>query len=237
MRIIAIIMAITQAKFDEGMKRLQASLDKILAEQKSFSVSIVALQDEVRKISAENANLQDEAKKLRNDLEQEKLWNNDLESRLLEIEVRERRLNLIVHGLPAEKHNQSVTSNVLSLLSDKLQVTEDISLTKCYRLKRNSSSNITSRKTSVRPAPVFISLDTDRSIQSILSEVNKLKGSGIRICSDLPPKLNFLRNELLSKGKEMRDSGSVHLTRIKQKGSKLSLECKKSPSSQWIKID
>ena len=29
-------------------------------------------------------------------------------------------------GLPAEKHNQSVTSNVLSLLSDKLQVTEDI---------------------------------------------------------------------------------------------------------------
>ena len=53
----------------------------------------------------------------------------------------------------------------------------------------------------------------------------------------LPPKLNFIRNELLSKGKEMRDSGSVHLTRIKQKGSKLLLECKKSPSSQWIKID
>ena len=50
-------MAITQAKFDEGMKWLQASLDKILAEQKSFLVSIVALQDEVRKISAENANL------------------------------------------------------------------------------------------------------------------------------------------------------------------------------------
>ena len=47
MRIIAIIMAITQAKFDEGMKRLQASLDKILAERESFSVSIVALQDEV----------------------------------------------------------------------------------------------------------------------------------------------------------------------------------------------
>ena len=116
----------------------------------------------------------------------------------------------------------------MSLLSDKLQVTEDISLTKCYRLKIISSSNITSRKTSVRPAPVFILLDTDLSIQSILSEVNKLKGSGIRICSDLPPKLNFLWNELLSKGKEMRDSGLVHLARIKQKGSKLSLECKVS---------
>ena len=155
----------------------------------------------------------------------------------MDFEVRESRLNLIVQGLPAEKYNQSVTSNVMSLLSDKLQVTEDISLTKCYRLKRNSSSNITSRKTSVRPTPVLISLDTDRSIQSILSEVNKLKGSGIRICSDLPPKLNFLWNELLSKGKDMRDSGSVHYTCIKQKGSKLSLECKKSPSSQWVKID
>ena len=230
-------MAVTQAKFDEGMKRIQALLDKILAEQKSFSVSIISLQDEVRQISAENANLREESKKLRNDLEQEKLRNNDLESKLLDIEVRERKLNLIVHGLPTEKHNQSVTSNVKSLLSDKLQVTEDISLIKCYRLARNSSSNITSRKTSVRPAPVFISLDTDHSIQAILSEVNKLKGSGIRICTDLPPKLNFLRNELLSKGKDMRDSGSVHLTRIKQKGSKLWLECKKSPSSQWVKID
>ena len=142
-------MAVTQAKFDEGMKRIQALLDKILAEQKSFSVSIISLQDEVRQISAENANLREESKKLRNDLEQEKLRNNDLESKLLDIEVRERKLNLIVHGLPTEKHNQSVTSNVKSLLSDKLQVTEDISLTKCYRLARNSSSNITSRKTSV----------------------------------------------------------------------------------------
>ena len=127
-------MAVTQAKFDEGMKRLQASLAKILAEQKSFLVSKVALQDEARQISAENANLQDEAKKLRNDLKQEKLRNNDFESRLLDFEVRERILNLIVHG-PTEKHNQSVTSNVMSLISDKLQVTEDISLTKCYRLK------------------------------------------------------------------------------------------------------
>ena len=70
---MAFIMAVTQAKFDEGMKRLQASLDKILAEQKSFLVSKVALQDEARQISAENANLQDEATKLRNDLKQEKI--------------------------------------------------------------------------------------------------------------------------------------------------------------------
>ena len=136
-------------------------------------------------------------KKLRNDVEQEKLRNNDLESRLLDIEVRERRLNLIVHGLPAEKHNQSVTSNVISLLSDKLQVNEDISLTKCYHLTRNSSSNITSRKTRVRAARVFISPDTDRSIQSILSEVNKLKGSGIRTCSDLPSKIFYVMSYCL----------------------------------------
>ena len=107
-------MAVTQAKFDEGMKRIQALLDKILAEQKSFSVSIISLQDEVRQISAENANLREESKKLRNDLEQEKLRNNDLESNLMDIEVKERKLNLIVHGLPTEKHNQSVTSNVVS---------------------------------------------------------------------------------------------------------------------------
>jgi len=56
-------MAVTQASFDEGMKRFQSSLDKILADQKSFSVSIVALQEKVRQISAENANLRDEAKK------------------------------------------------------------------------------------------------------------------------------------------------------------------------------
>jgi len=45
------------------MKQLQALLDKILAKQNSFSVSIVALQDKVRQISAANANQRDEAKK------------------------------------------------------------------------------------------------------------------------------------------------------------------------------
>ena len=59
--IIVYIMVVTQAKFYEGTKRLQASLDKILAEQKSFSVSIVALQDKVRQISANNANLRDKS--------------------------------------------------------------------------------------------------------------------------------------------------------------------------------
>jgi len=100
-------MAVTQTKFNEGMRRFQSSLDKILVQQNFLGLNNVPFKKNVSHISPENAKLREEFKKL-------KLWNNDMVSQLLDMQVRERRLNLIVHDVSAEKHNQLVTGRAVS---------------------------------------------------------------------------------------------------------------------------
>ena len=86
--------------------------------------------------------------------------------------------------------------------------------------------NVTNRRP--RLAPVLISVVNEQNIQRILNSV--------RVCTDLPPKLNATRNELLAKAKDLRESDSAKFTRVKQKGSKLWLESKSTASSPWERV-
>jgi len=51
--------------------------------------------------------------------------------------------------------------------------------------------------------------------------MRKLKSSGDRVVSDLPPKLNNIRSGLLAKAKGLREAGKCESSRIKQKGADL----------------
>lgn len=223
--------SVSQKTFDDGMKALGKKLDLIINQQKEFAVTLSSISDEVQTLKNESKSRDAKIASLESQLEEQKSKFDTIETKLLEIEVKDRKLNLIIFGLPKEKNQQSVLTNVSTLLTSKMEITDKIRLSQCYRVPQKS--NVSSRKP-ITP-PVFVTVSTEKDILSIFSSISKLKGTGVRICTDLPPKLNSIRNELLSKGKEMRENGSAQLTRVKQKGAKLWLEYKSDSESQWAK--
>ena len=223
--------SVSQKTFDDGMKALGKKLDLIINQQKEFAVTLSSISDEVQTLKNESKSRDAKIASLESQLEEQKSKFDTIETKLLEIEVKDRKLNLIIFGLPKEKNQQSVLTNVSTLLTSKMEITDKIRLSQCYRVPQKS--NVSSRKP-ITP-PVFVTVSTEKDILSIFSSISKLKGTGVRICTDLPPKLNSIRNDLLSKGKEMRENGSAQLTRVKQKGAKLWLEYKSDSHSQWAK--
>lgn len=223
--------SVSQKTFDDGMKALGKKLDLIINQQKEFAVTLSSISDEVQTLKNESKSRDAKIASLESQLEEQKSKFDTIETKLLEIEVKDRKLNLIIFGLPKEKNQQSVLTNVSTLLTSKMEITDKIQISQCYRVPQKS--NVSSRKP-ITP-PVFVTVSTEKDILSIFSSISKLKGTGVRICTDLPPKLNSIRNELLTKGKEMRENGSAQLTRVKQKGAKLWLEYKSDSESQWAK--
>jgi len=112
--------------------------------------------------------------------------------------------------------------------SDTLGIFSPITIDNClYRLGSKTSDNLTTRRGSSKTEtlkPVFLSLSNDKDVQLIMRNVGELKGSGARVVSDLPPKLNDIRNGLLAKAKGLREAGKCESTRIKQQRTDLWLE-------------
>ena len=191
--------SVSQKTFDDGMKALGKKLDLIINQQKEFAVTLSSIWDEVQTLKNESKSCDVKIASLESQLEEQKSKFDTIETKLLEIEVKDRKLNLIIFGLPKEKNQQSVLTNVSTLLTSKVEITDKIRLSQCYRVPQKS--NVSSRKPYT--PPVFVTVSTEKDILSIFSSISKLKGTGVRICMDLPPKLNSVRNELLSKGKEL----------------------------------
>ena len=51
--------------------------------------------------------------------------------KLLELEVKDRQLNLIAHGLPNKRSGQSLSKNIETLFKEKLEIDKEIPLKKC----------------------------------------------------------------------------------------------------------
>ena len=59
-------------------------------------------------------------------LDDQKTQSDSLEKRLLAFEVKERKLNLLIHGLPKEQVSEKMEVLVSNFTRNKLEVTEPI---------------------------------------------------------------------------------------------------------------
>ena len=64
--------------------------------------------------------------------------------------------------------------------------------------------------------------------------VKNLKGSGFRICTDLPPELNTKQAKLLAKMKDLK--ASYQSIQLKQAGALLQLEHRNNNNEYWSEI-
>ncbi|KAK2723022.1 hypothetical protein QYM36_003272 [Artemia franciscana] len=223
--------SIRQKMFDDRMKALEKKLDLIISKQIKFAITLSSISDEVQILKNESKSRDSKIVILENQLEEQKSRCDTIEAKILEMEVKDRKLNLIIHGLSKEKQQQTVFADVSTLFSSTMEITDNVQILQRYRMSQKS--NVSTRKPTA--PPVFLSVSSEKDIQCIFRSISKLKGTGFRICTDLPTKLNTVRNGLLAKGKELRDNGSVQFTRLKQKGAKLWFEYKSDSESQWEK--
>ena len=109
--------SVSQKTFDDGMKALGKKLDLIINQQKEFAVTLSSISDEVQTLKNESKSRDAKIASLESQLEEQKSKFDTIETKLLEIEVKDRKLNLIIFGLPKEKNQQTVLAKVSTLLT------------------------------------------------------------------------------------------------------------------------
>ena len=170
--------------FDDRMKALEKKLDLIISNQSEFVITLSSISDEVKILKNESKSRDSKIVILENQLEEQKSRCETIEMKLLEIEVKDHKLNLIIHGLSKEKQQQTVLANVSTLFSSTMEITDSIQILQCYRMSQKSNA---STRMPTAP-PVFLSVSSEKDIQCIFRSISKLKGTGVRICTDLPTK-------------------------------------------------
>ncbi|KAK2716719.1 hypothetical protein QYM36_007011 [Artemia franciscana] len=93
--------------FDDRMKALEKKLDLIISKQSEFAITLSSNSDEVKILKNESKSLDSKIVILENQLEEQKSRCDTVEAKLLEIEVKDRKLNLIIHRLSKEKQQDS----------------------------------------------------------------------------------------------------------------------------------
>ena len=63
-----------------------------------------------------------------------------IEKRLIAFEVEDRKLNLLIHGLPDEKSDETPGTNVKKFIRNKFGIAESVMISKCYRFASRSAN-------------------------------------------------------------------------------------------------
>ncbi|KAK2718308.1 hypothetical protein QYM36_005572 [Artemia franciscana] len=177
-------MSVTQITLEKALKDLSSKLEARL-------VAISASQSEIKgQLSAQFSEIKSEIQLLNSKLSEKDKLISELnsrieqqEQRLLELEVKDRKLNLVVHGLKKEKNGETLEQNLQDLLRSSLEIKDNIQIARSFRVKQKQS-NISVRGNTKKPSlpPVVFSCSKDSDILTIMKSVGKLKGSALRIC-------------------------------------------------------
>ena len=143
-----------------------------------------------------------------------------------------------MYGLRKEKNGKALQQNLQDLLRSSLEIKDNVHITRSFRVKQKQS-NVSICGNAKKPSlpPVVISGSKELDILTIMKSVGKLKGSALRICTDLPPTLNAIRAQLLAKAKALKDSKKYTYIQLRQIGTVCKLEYCNTSNEQWLDID
>ncbi|KAK2727167.1 hypothetical protein QYM36_007858 [Artemia franciscana] len=127
-------MAVSQKNFDEAVKILTKKLDAVIRSQKDINKSIQSLTGEIATLKKDASDRDIKIGQLEKELEDQKLRCDQLEDQVLESDVKDRKVNLLIHGMPTEWPSQTVEENVKFFLSVTMEISDPIQITKCYRM-------------------------------------------------------------------------------------------------------
>ncbi|KAK2701821.1 hypothetical protein QYM36_019534, partial [Artemia franciscana] len=129
-----------KGNFDEAVKILTGKLDAVIRSQKDINKSIQSLTGEIATLKKDASDRDIKIGQLEKELEDQKLRCDQLENQVLGSDVKDRKLNLLIHGIPTERPSQPVEENVKHFLSVTMDISDPIQITKCYRMLGGSNA-------------------------------------------------------------------------------------------------
>lgn len=176
---------------------VNAKLDGVSGDIADIKERFGVLQEEVGVLSKEVEALKVENGQLRE--HNDALWTqmNRTQKKVDDLEGRSKRQNVLFYGMDIEQNetNESLELRVKELLTDKLEMAEDVEFDRVHR-------------TSDKPnAPVIAKCTFYKHKVSILKHKNKLKGSNIFVGEDYSQSVRDTRKKLTDVMKTLKGEG------------------------------
>ena len=168
--------------------------DELLALKNHVDVSVSALSEEV-------SSLKGQVKVLR----EAEASNSD---KVLELECRSRRLNLIFSDIPESGRDESYSegySKLMNILKTKYNMDNTVDKFIFRDIHRLGKKNLVSRK----PRPLIAAFVCQEDVRLVLDAAKVATDKTVRVKSDLPKVYNDLRNDLLKIRMDYRDHHNV----------------------------
>lgn len=190
-------LAAIMAKLTQMDTAMAGKLDDVKSEVQSIRIRFGQMEEEVEGLKEKVGSLVDE-----NRLLEEK--NSDLGDRLKflerkvdDLEGRSRRNNLLFYGIPRDpdETNESCEDTLKDLLTDKLELAEDVQFDRLHRVSSKANS------------PLIACCSSYKDKIAILKAKRKLKGTDIFIGEDYSHGVRVIRKKLSVFKKEEKRLG------------------------------
>jgi FtsZ-binding cell division protein ZapB len=172
-------------------------LDGVVGDVKDIKESFSVLQEEVGVLRKEVDVLKAENEQLKD--HRDALWTqlDKVQRKVDDLEGRSKRSNLIFYGLEKDKNetNDTLEGRVKDLLSDRLELAEDIEFDRVHRISTKPDS------------PVIVKCTYYKQKVKILKLKNKLRGSNIFIGEDYSQNVRETRKKLTDIMKTLKSEG------------------------------
>ncbi|GFR86108.1 SH3 domain protein [Elysia marginata] len=160
----------------------------------SIAETTTILKTKVENLTVENQKLKEEKANDKKTLEQ-------LEHKIDDLESRQKRNNLIFHGIPQTDSRETweeCEKKIKKAIAEKLEISEEIKIDRAHWLFSRSS-----------PRPIVVCFTEFKQRESVLRARGNLSGTGVSVQEDYTPRVRAIRKEL-----------APHLTRLRNEGKK-----------------
>ena len=218
---IKLLLLQLERRLSQGMSDMNSQLSDKIDDVKS---TVNRLTDRVEKVESENVELHNrisECEKItsRTDNLSEKI--SELEAKLEYNELRDRKYNILIYGLPEKTlpQNENTEELVREFVCNSLRLgkhySDNIAICNTHRLPRKNRN--AADAVANGPPAIIVKLATMRTRDELLQAARNIpRGTKISVRTDLPPRLKEKRSRLAKKAYEMRQTDKNIRTRIRE---------------------
>ena len=256
---IAALIASMKEATESNNKQLNAKLDMIISDVSTLKQEFSGIKESVSELQTfatdASARIEDiESSKLPGMLKEIKKVRGELEEKLTLFEIHERKLNLLLYGVPKANTDENVYKECFTVFSSLLNIpieeaTRMIPLINAHRLPRRNPAGRSSESRQ-QPDPIIVRFgrmqDRDwilrasqrpRPVRSQSADASTMERR-ITIRTDLPPDMKRERGRLASIAYQLRNERKDISTRIIVNGTRVILQTRKNsnpngPPSAW----
>ena len=166
---------------------MNSKFDDLKCDMSDIKEAYSSLKEEVREMKETISDLKEENRVLKEEKDEMHARLESVEKKTDDLEGRSKRNNIIIHGIPRHEKEtgQDCEELVCEMLTDKLELGENVQFDRVHRLNAKPNSPIVARCTFYK--------DKER----VMKEKRKLKGSDVFIGDDFSLKVREVRRKLI----------------------------------------